>query len=86
MISFDPLKQQARDLKCDVFALYLARNDPWIPWHAKAVIILTVACVLSPFDLIPDFIPVLGYLDDLIIVPAGNAFAISRIPSGVLAE
>jgi uncharacterized membrane protein YkvA (DUF1232 family) len=86
MITLTSLKQRARDLKQDVFALYLARNDPRIPWYVKAVIVLTVAYAVSPIDLIPDFIPVLGYLDDLIIVPAGIAFAASRIPPGILEE
>lgn len=80
------LKERARALKSDVYALYLARGDPRIPWHAKAVIVLTVAYALSPIDLIPDFIPVIGYLDDLIIIPAGIAYAISLMPENVLEE
>ena len=86
MFSIEALKQRARELKCDVYALYLARGDPRIPWHAKAVIVLTVAYALSPIDLIPDFIPVIGYLDDLIIVPAGIALAISLMPDNILEE
>ena len=86
MFSLESLKQRVQDLKCDVYALYLARGDPRIPWHAKVVIILTVAYALSPIDLIPDFIPVIGYLDDLIIVPAGIALAISLMPDNVLEE
>jgi len=86
MFSLESLKQRVQDLKFDVYALYLARGDPRIPWHAKVVIILTVAYALSPIDLIPDFIPVIGYLDDLIIVPAGIALAISLMPDNVLEE
>lgn len=86
MFSIEALKQRARELKCDVYALYLARGDPRIPWHAKAVMVLTVAYALSPIDLIPDFIPVIGYLDDLIIVPAGIALAISLMPDNILEE
>jgi uncharacterized membrane protein YkvA (DUF1232 family) len=86
VFSIEALKQRARELKCDVYALYLARGDPRIPWHAKAVMVLTVAYALSPIDLIPDFIPVIGYLDDLIIVPAGIALAISLMPDNILEE
>jgi uncharacterized membrane protein YkvA (DUF1232 family) len=86
MFSLESLKQRSQNLKCDVYALHLARSDPRIPWHAKAVIVLTVAYALSPIDLIPDFIPVLGYLDDLIIVPAGITYAISLMPDNVLEE
>jgi uncharacterized membrane protein YkvA (DUF1232 family) len=86
MFSIESLKKRSQNLKCEVYALYLARRDPRIPWHAKAVIVLTVAYALSPIDLIPDFIPVLGYLDDLIIVPAGIAYATSLIPDNVLEE
>ena len=70
----------------DVYALYLARNDPRIPWYAKAVIVLTVLYALSPIDLIPDFIPFFGYLDDLIIVPLGIALAIWLMPENVWTE
>jgi len=70
----------------DVYALYLARNDPRIPWYAKAIIVLTVLYALSPIDLIPDFIPFFGYLDDLIIVPLGIALAIWLMPEDVWEE
>ena len=68
----DQLKARARALKTDTAALYFAFRDPRTPWAARLVAILTVAYAFSPIDLIPDFVPVLGYLDDLIIVPAGN--------------
>ena len=86
VFSIEALKELAQELKSDVYALYLARSDPRIPWYAKAVMVLTVAYALSPIDLIPDFIPVIGYLDDLIIVPAGIALAIYLMPENVLEE
>ena len=86
MSSLELLKQRAKRLKCDLYALYLARGDSRIPLHAKVVIVLTVAYALSPIDLIPDFIPVLGYLDDLILIPAGIALAISLMPKNLLEE
>ncbi len=80
------LKQRARALKKEVFAVYLAARDPRTPWYAKTIALLTVAYALSPIDLIPDFVPILGYLDDLIIVPAGLALALRLIPAEVMAE
>jgi uncharacterized membrane protein YkvA (DUF1232 family) len=80
------LKQRAHGLKRRVYALYWAGRDPRTPWFAKAVAICTVAYALSPVDLIPDFIPVLGYFDDLIIVPAGIALAIRLVPREVWRE
>jgi uncharacterized membrane protein YkvA (DUF1232 family) len=79
-------KRWARVIKRDAHALYLAARDPRVPWHAKALAIGVAAYALSPIDLIPDFIPVLGYLDDLLIVPAGIALAVRLIPPDVLAE
>ena len=76
MRTIDSFRQRVEDMMSEVYALYLARNDPRIPWYAKAVIVLTVLYALSPIDLIPDFIPVFGYLDDLIIIPLGIALAI----------
>ena len=80
------LKNRARELKNEVFAVYLAAKDPRTPWYARALILFVVAHTLSPIDLIPDFIPILGYLDDLIITPLGLALAIRLIPPGVLEE
>jgi uncharacterized membrane protein YkvA (DUF1232 family) len=82
----DKLKTRARALKNEAFAVYLAAKDSRTPWYAKVVAFITIAYALSPIDLIPDFIPVLGYLDDLLIVPAGIALAIRLIPAGVLEE
>lgn len=82
----DTLKQWARAIGRDVVALWLAARDPRVPWYAKAVAGLVAAYALSPIDLIPDFIPVLGYLDDLIIVPLGILLAIRLIPSELMGE
>lgn len=79
-------KQQARAIKRDAHALYLAARDPRVPWYAKALAIAVAAYALSPIDLIPDFIPVIGYLDDLIIVPAGLLLIIRLIPAEIMAE
>lgn len=67
----EKLKAWARGIKRDVIALWLAARDARVPWYAKAVAAAVAAYALSPIDLIPDFVPVLGYLDDLIIVPIG---------------
>jgi uncharacterized membrane protein YkvA (DUF1232 family) len=80
------LKTRAHALKNEVFAVYLAAKDPRTPWYAKGLVLLIVAYTLSPIDLIPDFIPVLGYLDDLVIVPGGIWLAVRMIPPGVLAQ
>lgn len=82
----DRLKSRARALKNEVFAVYLAAKDPRTPWYAKALIFFVVAHTFSPIDLIPDFIPVLGYLDDLIITPGGLWLAVRLIPPEVLVE
>ena len=83
---FARLKSQAERLQKETYALYLAARDPRTPWYAKALVFLVVAYALSPLDLIPDFIPVLGYLDDLLIVPAGIALALALIPAQVMAD
>ena len=80
----DNLKARARALKTEIYALYLATRDARTPWYAKGLILLVVAYSLSPIDLIPDFVPVLGYLDDLILVPAGIALALKLIPPVVM--
>ena len=79
-------KQRARELKTETYALYLAVKDPRVPWYARFSALCVVGYALSPIDLIPDFIPVLGYLDDLILVPIGIALTIKMIPADVLAE
>jgi uncharacterized membrane protein YkvA (DUF1232 family) len=80
------LKQWARALKRDAYAVYFAARDPRVPWLAKALGIAVAAYAFSPIDLIPDFIPVVGYLDELIILPLGIALAVRLIPPEVLAE
>jgi uncharacterized membrane protein YkvA (DUF1232 family) len=84
--SIGRLKQWARRLKVEVYALYLAYKDPRVPWYARAFAAVVVGYAFSPIDLIPDPIPVLGYLDDLVIVPLGIALAIRMVPPLVLAE
>jgi uncharacterized membrane protein YkvA (DUF1232 family) len=79
-------KQRVGQLKAETYAIYLAYRDPRVPWYAKALIALVVAQAFSPIDLIPDFIPLLGYVDDLIIVPLGIALALKMIPKDVIAE
>jgi uncharacterized membrane protein YkvA (DUF1232 family) len=79
-------KTKSKQLKSEVRALYLASKHPRTPWYAKAFAVLVVGYALSPIDLIPDFIPVMGYVDDLIIVPAGITLLIKMIPKEVLEE
>src|ERR1700726_4927763 len=79
-------KERARNLKRDVVAIALAVRDPRVPWYAKAVGACVIAYALSPIDLIPDFVPVLGYLDDVIIVPLGILIVVKLIPPEIIAE
>ncbi|HEU4340367.1 MAG TPA: YkvA family protein [Candidatus Binatia bacterium] len=83
---FETWKQRARELNTETHALYLAIKDPRVPWYAKCSALCVLAYALSPIDLIPDFIPVLGYFDDLILVPIGIALTIRMIPPLVLME
>jgi len=80
------LADRARLLKRDTYVLYFAARHPRTPWYAKVLAAAVVAYALSPFDLIPDFIPVLGYLDDMIIVPLGIAAVLRLVPADVLAD
>jgi len=73
-------------VKRDVVAIWIAARDPRVPWYAKLLAGAVAAYALSPIDLIPDFIPVLGYLDDVIIVPAGIMLTVRMIPDGLMAE
>ncbi len=79
-------KQRARQLKVETYAIYLAYRDPRVPWYARLFAAGVVAYAFSPIDLIPDFIPVLGYLDDLVLVPVGVALALRMIPENVMQE
>jgi uncharacterized membrane protein YkvA (DUF1232 family) len=80
------LNEWARTIKRDVHALYLAARDPRTPWYAKALAVCVAGYALSPIDLIPDFIPVLGYLDDAILIPLGILAVVKMIPPEVMAE
>jgi uncharacterized membrane protein YkvA (DUF1232 family) len=80
------LRDWARKLKRDVIALWLAARDPRVPRHAKLLAGALAAYALSPIDLIPDFIPLLGYLDDLLIVPAGIWLVVKLIPAPLMTE
>jgi uncharacterized membrane protein YkvA (DUF1232 family) len=80
------IKKWARRLGRDVHAIYLASRDPRVPWYAKVLAIAVAAYALSPIDLIPDFIPVVGYLDDLIIVPLGIWLVVRLIPEEIMVE
>lgn len=82
----EKLKAQAARLKRDICALRLATRDPRTPWYAKVLIICVVAYALSPIDLIPDPIPIIGYLDDLVLLPLGIWLALRLIPQQVLQE
>ncbi len=79
-------KHWAQQLKTELYAIYLAYKDPRVSWYARLFAACVVAYAFSPIDLIPDPIPILGYLDDLILIPIGIALAIKMIPPGVLAE
>src|SRR4051812_9464505 len=80
------LRGWARSVKRDLHAVYLAARDPRTPWYAKALALCVAGYALSPIDLIPDFIPVLGYLDDAVIVPLGILAVVKLIPSDVMAD
>ncbi len=79
-------KQKAKSLKRGLYALYLAYKDPRVPWYAKTIAIIFVGYAFSPIDLIPDPIPVLGYLDDLILIPLGITLVIKLVPQEILIE
>jgi uncharacterized membrane protein YkvA (DUF1232 family) len=86
MRTIETWKRRARELKTELHAIYLVYRDPRTPWHARVLAACVVGYAFSPIDLIPDPIPILGYLDDLILVPLGIALAIKMIPPDVLAE
>jgi uncharacterized membrane protein YkvA (DUF1232 family) len=86
MSSLARFKQRVRELRSETFALYLAARHPATPWYAKLLVAGFVAYAFSPIDLIPDFIPILGYVDELIVIPLGVALALRLIPPEVMAE
>ena len=79
-------RERARRLKRELYALYLAARHPQTPWYAKLLVALLVLYAVTPVDLVPDFLPVLGILDDLIFVPLAIAIAVRFVPAPVLAE
>lgn len=86
MLKFESLKNKARKLKKEIRVLYLACRRPDTPWYAKLSGAVVIGYALSPIDLIPDFIPILGYLDDLLLIPLGIWLTIRLIPQNILAE
>jgi uncharacterized membrane protein YkvA (DUF1232 family) len=80
------MRRWADEVTRDLYAVYLASRDPRVPWYAKALALAVAAYAFSPIDLIPDFIPVLGYADDLVIVPLGVLLVVALIPPDVMAE
>lgn len=85
-MGWDRLKDWARTVKRDAHALWLAARDSRVPWYVKIVALAVAAYALSPIDLIPDFIPIVGYLDDLIIVPLGIMIVVRMIPPELMQE
>jgi len=86
MMTLASLKARARQVKVELIALALATKDPRTPWYAKLIVAGCVAYALSPVDVIPDFIPVIGLIDDLIFIPIALALAVRFIPEPVLAD
>ena len=82
----DRLKSWARTIKRDVHARYLASRDSRVPWYAKALAVVVASYALSPIDLIPDFVPVIGYLDDIVLLPLGIMLVVRMIPPEIMAE
>ncbi len=83
---FESWKNRVQQLKTELYALYLAYRDPRVPWYGRLWAAVVVAYAFSPIDLIPDPIPVLGYVDDLILIPLGIWIALRMIPAEVMAE
>jgi uncharacterized membrane protein YkvA (DUF1232 family) len=79
-------KEKARALKRETYAVYLACRDPRVPWYGRLLAACVVGYAFSPIDLIPDPVPLLGYLDDLVLIPFGIAMVLKAIPPGVMAE
>jgi uncharacterized membrane protein YkvA (DUF1232 family) len=85
-MTLDAWKRRARQLKRETYELYLVAREPRTPWYAKALAVAVVGYALSPIELIPDFIPVVGYLDDQILAPPGIALTLRLVPARALAE
>ncbi|UCD10039.1 MAG: DUF1232 domain-containing protein [Dehalococcoidales bacterium] len=86
MRSIDVLVLKARQLKNTIYILYLASRDPRVPLYVKILLLMIIAYALSPVDIVPDFIPLLGYIDDLVILPLGIYFVFKLIPEEVKSE
>ena len=82
----DSWKRRARQIRTETYALYLAYRDPRVPWYAKVLVACVVGYAFSPLDLIPDFVPVLGYLDDLVLIPLGILLVRRLVPARVMDE
>ena len=82
----ESLKQRAKTLRRDTVAVYFASRDPRTPWYARVLAVVIAVYAFSPIDLIPDFVPVLGYLDDLILIPAGITLTLRLIPAAVMQD
>ncbi len=85
-VSHSSWRQRSRELRIEAHAICLAMRDPRVPWYAKALAACVLGYLFSPIDLIPDFIPVIGYLDDFIVVTVGLVLVIKLIPATVMAE
>lgn len=85
-MNLESWRRRVRKLKTESHALYLACRDPRVPWYAKALAALVVGYVFSPIDPIPDFIPVVGFLDEMVVVPIGVAMVVKMVPPEVMAE
>lgn len=83
---FDNWRERVRRLQRETYVLYLAYSDPRMPWYARVWVLIVLAYAVSPVDLIPDFIPVLGFLDDLLLVPMGIWVAVRLVPAEVMAD
>jgi uncharacterized membrane protein YkvA (DUF1232 family) len=86
MSRMEHLKRRAQELKREIAALFLAIRHPRTPWYAKLLLLAIVAYALSPIDLIPDFVPVIGLLDDVLLLPLAIALVLKMIPASVIAE
>jgi len=86
MVKLRLYKAKVKQLKREIYALYWACHDSRVPWYAKVLIAIIIGYAASPIDLIPDFIPILGYLDDLLLIPWGIVLAIKLVPKSVLQE
>mgnify|MGYP000855944935 FL=1 len=86
MITFKELKEKAKNIETDIYALYKAYRDPRVPWYVKVIILFLLGYFISPIDLIPDFIPVIGYIDDIIIISLTIYLIIKLIPAEVFQD